>query len=123
MTIIRFISNNFFLKSKNIEKKYSGLSESTLKTEIFWTLLFCLLTPNYLFESDKFILSIFDEETGKINRRNQVQVPSQRPAKYHFAAESGHKHPPSQDFLELPLECGPTSDEGSRGGVTGDLWV
>ena len=74
MTIIRFISNIFFLKSKNIEKKYSGLSESKLKTEIVWTLLFCLLTPNYFFESDKFILKIADEETGRtfVNFRNHI---------------------------------------------------
>jgi hypothetical protein len=77
MTIIRFISNIFFLKSKNIEKKYSGLSESKLKNEIIWTLLFCFLTPNYFFESDKFILSFFDEETGKIsfNLRYHLQIP------------------------------------------------
>ena len=80
MTIIRFISNIFFLKSKNIEKKYSDLSESKLKTEIVWTLLFCLLTPNFFFESDKFIIQITDEENGKLLfkikliKRNGIQI-------------------------------------------------
>jgi hypothetical protein len=72
MTIIRFISNNFFLKSKNIEKKHNGLSESKLKTEIIWTLLFCCLTPNFFFESDDFTLKIFDEETGKLDEIHLV---------------------------------------------------
>lgn len=66
MTIIRFMTFIFFQKAKNIERKFTSIKESNLLWSIISTVIFCLITPNIFFESDKFNISIYDEETGTL---------------------------------------------------------
>ena len=69
MTLVRFFTYNFFLKSKNIEKRYTGIRESKQLFQIIWTVGFCLATPNIFLEDEKYTFQLFDLETGtfKIN--------------------------------------------------------
>ena len=70
MTVIRFLNYMFFLKAKNVEKKFTNVGESQLLPQIIWTVLFCFLTPNIFFESEYYTIELFDEETSKLSPFN-----------------------------------------------------